>query len=315
MRSALDWGHQTLAEQSPVQSPAAECKPLGHALEITEHCKIVTVPFRADGSRETKVWAGIKVGKSHDMQRTIIFSIAAALIFLCVPVCGGAEQDTTSQWELHVRPYVWITGLEGTLSGSGIPQIKINKSFGDILEEFDSGALLAIEGRRGKYGFYSDILLVRLRDSGVVPPGIPAQVRTTTTSALLCATREITRSQLHSVSAAAGIRYWSLDLSASIDSPQPPTPINVARETSWVDPGLGLTGKYQAGPKFQIDGAVIVFPGSKVSWDAGLNLYYSLSGTTKLTLGYRYLTLKRDRLSFGVDAKLQGPVIGLDFRL
>lgn len=249
------------------------------------------------------------------MKRTIILSIATYLTFLWVPACSGAEQDSGSQWEFDVRPYAWITGLDGTLSGSGIPQIHINKSFGDILEKFDSGALLAIEGRRGNYGFYSDILLVRLRDYGVAPPGIPAQVRTTTTSALLCATREITRSQVHSVSVAAGIRYWSLDLSASIDSPQPPTPINVARETSWIDPGIGLRGKYQAGPKFEMDGSLIVFPGSKTSWDAGLNLYHSLSGTTKLTLGYRYLTVKRDRPSFGIDAKLQGPVIGLDFRL
>lgn len=246
--------------------------------------------------------------------RSFLFACVAAILLMATSLSGvqGSQDD---KWQVNIRPYVWITGMDGTLSGSGLPPITINNSFSDVLEHFDKGALVILEGKRGKQGFVVDIMHIRLSDSGVVPPGVPARARTTTTTALFAGQYEVARSATSTVDAIAGLRYWSLDLDAEISFPAPAGgPVDIARGTSWVDPQLGVKGKYTAGPRVKLDGAILLAPVSKVSWDLSANVAYSLTDHTSFILGYRYLTVNRDKPGFKIDASLQGPVIGLDFR-
>lgn len=246
--------------------------------------------------------------------RSLLLMCAATMLLASMSP-STARADPDEKWQVNIRPYVWIAGMDGTFSGSGLPQVHVNTSFSDVLEHFDKGALVVLEAQRGKQGVYVDIMHIRLSDSGVVPPGVPARARTTTTSSLLAGQYEISSSEAYDLHALAGIRYWSLDLDAAVSFPPAAGgPVDISKSTSWVDPQFGVKGTFRVNPRLKLDGAIIVAPTSKASWDLSTNLAYSVSDHTDLILGYRYMTINRDKPSFKVDSSLQGPVIGLDFR-
>ncbi|QYK57405.1 MAG: hypothetical protein KF884_07555 [Fimbriimonadaceae bacterium] len=234
--------------------------------------------------------------------------VSAAL--LVSPVSSSAAQEER-EWSFTVIPYVWIMGFDGKARIPGLPEIKMKSSFGEIFENLDIGGMAAFEGKRGKVGFVGDFLYSRISDSGVVPPGIPAQGRVTTFTSMLAAQSELHRDERVTVDGVLGIRYWALEAKAS-------TPVvpGVARSknTRWIDPQIGIKAKGSLAPRWHWHGSFLLAPKDTPSVDLAATLSYATGANSALHFGYRHLTVRRLGNASGADASFSGPLVGLAIR-
>ena len=67
---------------------------------------------------------------------------------------GAAGRDS-DRWRLELTPYVWVFGIDGDVTAKGV-SASADASIGDVLENFDGGAQVRLEGWRGRWGFYVD---------------------------------------------------------------------------------------------------------------------------------------------------------------
>jgi|DewCreStandDraft_4_1066084.scaffolds.fasta_scaffold00990_20 hypothetical protein len=266
------------------------------------------------------------------------------LCLLCMlPVIMGAglradasedqPASPASNWSISVRPYVWLAGIDGSLAVPGLPEIPLQASFGDVLSNFDVGGMLAIEGRRGRWGVLADLMHVRLSESANLPPGAPgvpavpgirARARTTTTTLLLTAVYQATRTPRAGVDLLAGIRYWSLDASGNVDVPGiPPTRLTGAHSLSWADPQLGVRGTVAVSPRVDLVASALISADSDLLPDLYAGVVIAAGEDASVHIGYRSLTVDRrkrvmtpDRTDglFDVDARLHGLLVGYDIR-
>jgi hypothetical protein len=87
------------------------------------------------------------------------------------------------EWHFALVPYFWFAGIDGTVSVKGPGGGPVEKSFSDIISDFDIGLLGHFEGRKNRWGFAFDILYLNLgapvpADTPVLGPlGISADVR------------------------------------------------------------------------------------------------------------------------------------------
>jgi hypothetical protein len=187
----------------------------------------------------------------------------------------------------------------------------MKSSFGEIFENLDIGGMAAFEGKRGKIGFAGDLLYSRISDSGVVPPGIPAQGRVTTFTSLLAAQSELHRDERLVVDGMLGVRFWSLDAKAS--SPAIPG-VARSKNTRWIDPQIGVKATGSMAPRWQWHGSFLLAPKDTPSFDLAATLSYSTGVNSALHFGYRHLTVRRLGAASGADASFSGPLVGLAIR-
>ncbi len=109
----------------------------------------------------------------HRMLRIALFSLLCAGISFGQNGAGSAIPQSSNQdggdWRVNLVPYLWVTGLTGDvrLKGRDIP---VDASFTDVVSATDS--LLAFEAyfdaRKGKWGFFSDLMFIKLGVEGIV---------------------------------------------------------------------------------------------------------------------------------------------------
>jgi hypothetical protein len=86
-----------------------------------------------------------------------VLGLLAALPFPA-PLQAQAKADTAmdGSWHFRASPYVWATGIDGTLSVTGANEVPVKASFSDIISNFDIGLLGHFEARKDKLGFGLD---------------------------------------------------------------------------------------------------------------------------------------------------------------
>jgi hypothetical protein len=91
----------------------------------------------------------------HDHFVGIVFGTTLAL--LAVPVSAAAQSagsSDTNAWQFQITPYLFNTGLDGKTgvsSGLGDVSADDDMSFGDILDNLDSGFMALFEAHKGKW--------------------------------------------------------------------------------------------------------------------------------------------------------------------
>ena len=60
-----------------------------------------------------------------------------------------------SEWDFGFRPYLWMTGLNGTIGANGVTS-PVDMDFGDILSNLDMVWASTMEARCGKWGVMLD---------------------------------------------------------------------------------------------------------------------------------------------------------------
>jgi hypothetical protein len=55
------------------------------------------------------------------------------------PVWAQAGAAMDDEWHFAVVPYFWFAGIDGTVSVKGLVEVPIEKSFSDVMSDFDIG--------------------------------------------------------------------------------------------------------------------------------------------------------------------------------
>jgi hypothetical protein len=245
---------------------------------------------------------------------------AAVMLFagsLPVRAQTSASGADDSKWHFALTPYVFGMSAKGTMSFKGIPEQPVEASFGDILSNLNFGFLGRTEGRKGNWGFTTDLLYMNL--GARIPVGdvlgrFEPEVDGRQFAAEATAFRRVYRSNPAKgapgyVDVLAGARYNRV--SAQLEG----SSFDGTRQSlNWVDALAGVRFAAPLGSKVALAGRGDLGGfGSDLTWQLEGDLWLHLSPRWALGAGYRYIDTDYDKGS-GRDRKVwkmvdKGPVV------
>jgi hypothetical protein len=251
---------------------------------------------------------------------------------ICSSVYGQEAIADPDQWQLSVTPYFWFAGVDGHVTARGNRR-NVDISFSDIWDAFDFGALIHIEARKEKWGFFADPIYMNLsqsRDLSLVIPGPADIVLTPTAKADL--TMWIVEfggfyqigqwrpagdsKQTITLDVLGGGRYWDVEQNISIG------PLSGKASENWIDPFIGarLTVPVNNWLLFylraDIGGFAVSSDASEQTWNIFAGPAITLSDRMNLVAGYRWLNLDREKSSnTESNVTFAGAILGLTIRL
>jgi hypothetical protein len=249
------------------------------------------------------------------------------------PAPAAAE---SSAWEFSLAPYLWMSKLDGSVSARG-QSADFDVPFSDIWDNLDMGVLGAFEARKDKFSLTTNLIYMKLSPSGeqpvgsripIAPPG-SFEVRLTTKMLLfeLRPAYEVLSLPLFgadderriALDLGPAARIWWLDnhVHAKLEPGVPvgPFSLRVDETTDWVDflgaarvraqlfekIGLVVSGDY---------GGFDIGSSSHKTWSLSGIATYQLGEHWDLLAGWRTLSIDRN----GIDAKMEGPLVGANYR-
>lgn len=252
--------------------------------------------------------------------------LAAALL---TTTAAKAQQDSPdSAWQFEATPYLWASAMEGDVQAGPLPQIDVDMSFSDIVENLDFGLMGTFEARKDRLGIMLDGLYMNVSDSatatrtGPGPVGAPLSVNADARikQALLSAALAWRASEgATTVDFVGGARYSRIDASASIDGSLFGQTGFVDRDgdKSWWDPYVGTRLLHRLGERWTLVGYGDIGGfglGSEFTWHALAGLNYAFSPTVTAKFGYRYIDVDYDDDGFVYDMATHGFVAGVGIR-
>jgi len=82
---------------------------------------------------------------------------------------AALDLNDAGGWEFRVDPFLWMANIDGTVGGRGATVDVDPGFFDEILDNFDAGGFLGIEGRRDRFFAFGNLNFMEL--SGDVRPG------------------------------------------------------------------------------------------------------------------------------------------------
>lgn len=254
------------------------------------------------------------------MRRTLAVSILAALtLAVALPARAqtGPATAMDGRWHFAVVPYFWFSGMEGSVSMKGLPEVPVEKSFSDIWSDLDMGFQGHFEARHDRWGLGTDVVYMNL-GAGVAEGrptleqlGLNADVRQLVLEGL--AFRRVASGGKAEnpayLDVLAGARYSGTSSrlrGSEFDGTK--------RTLDWVDALAGVRFHVTLGSRlgFSARGDVAGF-GSDVTWNARADLGYGLSERWVAGLAWRWNKVDYDE-GEGADRKLfdmtyNGPLV------
>lgn len=252
----------------------------------------------------------------------------ARLAMLALPAGTAAAAD--EGWQFNAVPYLWMAGSTTAVQHPGFPiDVEAETSFGEILDNLDFGAMLALEGRKGRWGFALDGLFVKVSEDaevGIPQLGgarLPVGLSVRTFTGMAAVSYRAVDDPVGSLDLVAGPRYWSLrsGISASFapGTPLPPgvpTSYDRAETVDWVDAMAGAKAVVRIAPRVTLNAhAMFGGGGSRFSSDSLAAVGFGIGSQVSLLAGYRHLSAGVRRSNgLEVDTRMYGPIVGLGVR-
>lgn len=235
--------------------------------------------------------------------------VAAAALAL-LPVTG-----TASEWKFRLSPYLWFAGLEGDIAAvPGLPPAPVDISPSQALEDTETAYMVMFDARRSRHGLYLDFIYTDVRSDEEIIPELNLSIRSVTKSTIFTAAYEhsLLDSEAVTLDALIGARYWEVDSKLSLSGP---LGLSGGSTEDWVDPLIGIKGRYRLGDsRFYLSGGAGVGGfdvGSKTFYEVNLNLGYQWNDAIGTAIGYRLFDVDYDESGFKYDVKQQGWGLGL----
>jgi len=250
------------------------------------------------------------------MMRYLI--LAAGLLAASPALAQNAPAPAADrEWRFEASPYLWGTATSGTVGIRGLPEVKVESSFSDMLSNFDFGILGRFEGRKDRAGFATDLIYLNLgiplaeNQPIILILGPQVDLRQFMGEGIgfYRVARSASRPDQAWLDVLGGARYTHARTQMDLVG-------GSIRESSvdLVDAIGGLRGRAPLGSKAGLVARADVGGGSsQVVWNLEATLTLSLSKSWRLGAGYRYLHQKYDNESApdarSVDLKLKGPLL------
>jgi hypothetical protein len=154
------------------------------------------------------------------------------------------------EWRFEVTPYLWGTGIRGTVNLNDSVAKSADMSTSNVLSDLKSGGMIAAEAHKGKWGIMGDLISATLQNSGSVPvEGGAATIADKITLQQTILTGAFTYTVANTkdayVDALLGVR--AIDVTATLGLNVEGTSIqrSISKKTSTVDPIIGAKGRYR----------------------------------------------------------------------
>jgi hypothetical protein len=245
--------------------------------------------------------------------RWSVVALVAALLCCWSP----AAQAQTSGYKYQVTPYLFWTGINGTIGEQG-RTANVDASFGNIVRHLNMVAMVYFDARFGRWRALVDNLYADVSDARATPGPLFSSVKVATKMWIVDpeAGYAIVRNEGKEVDVTAGARIWNLDNSVTLFRPN--SALDRGSGTRNIaDPVVGGRFYSDAGQRmFIIAKADVGGFGAAASTDwqvfgaAGFKLNDRIVGS----VGYRYLSLDYSTNNAIFDVHLNGVIVGLGFR-
>jgi opacity protein-like surface antigen len=222
-------------------------------------------------------------------------------------------------WTFTFAPYLWAAGMQGDIAQFGLPEVDVDLSFSDIMQNFDIGVMGVGEARHDRFGILTDLMYVRLSAGNHVDPKGPidadVDLTTETFTFLGAAEYRLIDNEAGTLDALAGARLWWV--STDIDFSGNEIDASGNDSETWVDPMIGFRGRLNLSPDFfltswgMIGGFCV---SSDFTWDVMGGLGYQVTDSISLVAGYRGLGVDYRNDGFVFDVTQDGPILGAVFR-
>ena len=149
---------------------------------------------------------------------TRLNALAVAFAALLATAPAAAQDDgSAGEWTGQVTPYLWGSGLGGTLTPfTGAPTVRIDKSFSEVLEDSDGAFFLSAYARRDRLVLLGDVSYAASSKEGRVPPGLPAEGRLRQSSLPLAAGWRVHEGERVAFDLLGGLRHWDVRAAVAV---------------------------------------------------------------------------------------------------
>jgi hypothetical protein len=231
-------------------------------------------------------------------------ALMAALTFAAAPaVAQDSDDPVTAEdgWHFTVAPYIWASGMEGSISFEGTPELPVDIPFSTIWDNLDLGFALHFEGRKDRWGFGLDGMYFKVAADqsfnisigpGEVVGTIGIELQETLLEGFgfyrLAVSDRSTNPGF--VDGFAGVRY--------VNANQRLTTANIAlpeRELSWADAVVGVRGYTPLGDRFGLMALGNVAFGSSLTWTFKGDIHWRMSNRWRLIVGYKYMDVDYEK--------------------
>jgi len=232
---------------------------------------------------------------------------------------GGATADAQQakpRWEFTVAPYAWASGLHGVVGVRDFVT-DVDLSFRDLLDDLRFAMMLQLGARYDRWhgavdAMFFSVAAERTFLRGERTRDVEFEEKEWIVHPTLGYT--LVRARGVSFEVVAGARYWNLRPELSIARVGEPAR-SASATIAWVDATLGARWALATSQRwsFALSGNGGA-GGANHSWEAMGIAAYDVSSRWKLGAGYRYLSVDYDRKDRLLDVRMNGPLLGAEYR-
>ena len=229
----------------------------------------------------------------------------------------------SNEWRFEVTPYVWLTGVKGTMNFNNGLAKSADYSSSDVFSNLKSGGMIAAEAHKGNWGVMGDLVSATLQNSGSIPvSGGVATVadKITVQQTILTGAFTYTLANTKDVYADALLGVRAVDVTATLSGSLLGTPDkeSISKKTSTIDPIIGAKGRYRiADSSWYIPAYADIGGGggtTNMTWQLMAGIGKTFNKVIDASLTYR--ALYYDMKDGGVLQKttMQGPQAAVSFK-
>ena len=257
--------------------------------------------------------ASATYGVAAEVDNSAPGSIAASSL-----AAAETSAPSSSGWEVSFTPYLWMSGMKLDIETPQGENIKVDDSFTDILDDLKFTFMGALEVKHDRFVALQDIIFISLGSSsdgniGPVPFEAEVDERLLITTHLF-GYRVVDEGPMF-VDLFAGARFSAIKVDVELTLPQQ----TVERDTKKSELGPVIASRVRF-PLSEKCGSALYGDlggfgvGADLSWQLLGTVQYEISDRWRLAAGWRHLSASQDKNDFEVDAKLDGPILGVTYR-
>lgn len=246
------------------------------------------------------------------MLRRLIF------ILLLGPSAAMAE-DLAEGWSGRATIYGWLTALdaEATVTGprGGTSSARGSAGIGDVVDALNFAFFANAELRRGRFGVIGDVVYADLNFNGTNARGVRRDLDMSSFLGTASLAWRAWQDEAAWIDLLGGARYVSSR--ATISRAGPLVSARAESSADWVDPVVGLRGRYAIADRTSIFGLVDMGGfgvGSEIAWEAMAGLGYDFTQRVSGELAFRYLRMDYDDGPVEQRLEMYGPLLGLSVK-
>lgn len=258
--------------------------------------------------------------------KTLLALASAAVLSAIAQIPANAEEISTevadSGWTFEYTQNGWLTGIKGSAALFGAPPVNVDVDFSDLVGAVDWGNFPSLvmsmaEARNGQWGVNGELIHLALAVDGTRPgpPRFSADLELQASIATAMVNYRLAEEGESYLDVMAGGRFWWVDGDLSLALGRL---TGAARDNeNWVDPMVGLKGRYDLGNKYYLQGWGMIGGfgvGSDTSWDVFGGVGYQFNEKFSASIGWRHLEVDYSKGAFAFDVAIDGPMLQASYK-